>query len=596
MKPILLSLTGIISIHLLALNAFATTVTWSSSASSTAWSLGSNWEGGTAPAAGDDVVIFGNTSGFAPSDATGYSNIDLLSLTFQNSSSGAVDLQIVAPLKIGAGGINKTSTANLFLRSVNLAAGQTWTGSGNIFTDGAITGSKLNSDMPFMRFDANSPSWGGGLDVRQVVGMGNNGNFSAGSVNTPFGTGTITLINRLNDGITSTAPIVMLTGRPGNEGASTAQTLQNNIALQNEGGGDFRIRQGWDTSSGTGHAYILSGEISGNVSSKALIFDNWLGSAAPATLILTGENTYTSALTAIDPNVTLQVGNGGTSGTLGTSQVIISGTSGVLAFNRSDSVTINNQIMGGGALRQDGSGTTILSGVNSYTGETTVSSGTLIVGSGGSIASSLLTTVGTGANLKVNGTAGSVKVNSGGSLGGSGTVGAVTLTTGSFLNPGNSPGLLTAASSSWAAGSTYNWEIDNATGVAGTNWDLFSVTGALDMSALSSGSKMNLVLESLSLANYSTSTPFSWTIAQAGSFTGTGFADGTNVTDLFNINATAFNSGNLPTNGFKVEVGTSGSLRTLNLMAIPEPSSHSMLLIGVGLTAVLFRRRLAKRA
>jgi autotransporter-associated beta strand protein len=541
-------------------------------------------------------VIFGNPSGFAPSDATGYSNIDLLSLTFQNSSSGAVDLQIVAPLKIGAGGINKTSPANLFLRSVNLAAGQTWTGSGNIFTDGAITGSKLNSDMPFMRFDANSPSWGGGLDVRQVVGMGNNGNFSAGSVNTPFGTGTITLINRLNDGITSTAPTVMLTGRPGNEGASTAQTLQNNIALQNEGGGDFRIRQGWDTSSGTGHAYILSGEISGNVSSKALIFDNWLGSAAPATLILTGENTYTSALTAIDPNVTLQVGNGGTSGTLGTSQVIISGTSGVLAFNRSDSVTINNQIMGGGALRQDGSGTTILSGVNSYTGETTVSSGTLIVGSGGSIASSLLTTVGTGANLKVNGTAGSVKVNSGGSLGGSGTVGAVTLTTGSFLKPGNSPGLLTAASSSWAAGSTYNWEIDNATGVAGTNWDLFSVTGALDMSALSSGSKMNLVLESLSLANYSTSTPFSWTIAQAGSFTGTGFADGTNVTDLFNINATAFNSGNLPTNGFKVEVGTSGSLRTLNLMAIPEPSSHSMLLIGVGLTAVLFRRRLAKRA
>ena len=596
MKLILLSLTGIISIHLLALNAFATTVTWSSSASSTAWSLGSNWEGGTAPAAGDDVVIFGNPSGFAPSDATGYSNIDLLSLTFQNSSSGAVDLQIVAPLKIGAGGINKTSPANLFLRSVNLAAGQTWTGSGNIFTDGAITGSKLNSDMPFMRFDANSPSWGGGLDVRQVVGMGNNGNFSAGSVNTPFGTGTITLINRLNDGITSTAPTVMLTGRPGNEGASTAQTLQNNIALQNEGGGDFRIRQGWDTSSGTGHAYILSGEISGNVSSKALIFDNWLGSAAPATLILTGENTYTSALTAIDPNVTLQVGNGGTSGTLGTSQVIISGTSGVLAFNRSDSVTINNQIMGGGALRQDGSGTTILSGVNSYTGETTVSSGTLIVGSGGSIASSLLTTVGTGANLKVNGTAGSVKVNSGGSLGGSGTVGAVTLTTGSFLKPGNSPGLLTAASSSWAAGSTYNWEIDNATGVAGTNWDLFSVTGALDMSALSSGSKMNLVLESLSLANYSTSTPFSWTIAQAGSFTGTGFADGTNVTDLFNINATAFNSGNLPTNGFKVEVGTSGSLRTLNLMAIPEPSSHSMLLIGVGLTAVLFRRRLAKRA
>jgi hypothetical protein len=177
-------------------------------------------------------------------------------------------------------------------------------------------------------------------------------------------------------------------------------------------------------------------------------------------------------------------------------------------------------------------------------------------------------------------------------LGGSGTVGAVTLTRGSLLNPGNSPGLLTASEAIWAAGSTYQWEINNATGEAGYNWDLFSVTGALDMSALSSNSKMNLVLESLSLANYSTTTPFSWTIAKAGSFTGTDWDDGTNVTDLFNINATAFNGGNLPNNGFKVEVGTSGDLRTLNLMAIPEPNTRTLFLAGslVGLMALRRRR------
>jgi hypothetical protein len=221
-----------------------------------------------------------------------------------------------------------------------------------------------------------------------------------------------------------------------------------------------------------------------------------------------------------------------------------------------------------------------------------VSAGTLLVDTGASVAASA--SIVNGGLLRVNGTAGNVTVNSGGSLGGSGTVGAVTLANGSFLKPGNSPGLLTAASSSWVGGSTYNWEINNATGTAGTNWDLFSVTGALDMSALSSSAKMNLVLESLSIANYNTTTPFSWTIAQAGSFTGTGLADGTNVTDLFNINATAFNGGNLPANGFKVEVGTSGSLRTLNLMAIPEPSTGSLLGFGLGglvLTRLLRRKQ-----
>ena len=222
-------------------------------------------------------------------------------------------------------------------------------------------------------------------------------------------------------------------------------------------------------------------------------------------------------------------------------------------------------------------------------------SATLTVASGGSLASESTTTVYSRGNLIVNGTAGGVSVENNGLLGGSGAVGAVTLKSGSFLTPGNSPGTLTAASSTWGAGSTYNWEIDQASGgTAGVNWDLFSVVGALDLSALSSGAQMNLVLKSLpSMDDFSSTTEYSWVIAQAGSFIGNDLANGTDVTSLFNISSANFNSGVGPNGGFKVEVGTdANNLRTLNLMAVPEPSTGSMLGIGLaGLVATRLLRR-----
>lgn len=321
-----------------------------------------------------------------------------------------------------------------------------------------------------------------------------------------------------------------------------------------------------------------------NLSGAATILDMTSGN-------LTGLNTITYTdgllknLSVVNTGMTLA----------GTGSRVIDQATGV-------SGQIQGAITGSGVgLTKQGVGSLTLSGANTYTGATTVSAGTLLVDTGASIGSSA--SIVNGGLLTVKGTAGNVTVNGGGSLGGSGTVGALTLNNGGLLNPGNSPGTLNATSASLLAGSTYNWEINNAAGAVSTNWDLLNVTGALNLSTLDTSNKLNLVLKSLessglattSLLNFSTGTDYSWVFAQAGSISNDAFTVGADVTDYFNINTTAFNGGAQLASYFKVEVGettVSGStLKTLQLMTIPEPSSASLMALAGTALLVLRRRR-----
>jgi outer membrane autotransporter protein len=115
-------------------------------------------------------------------------------------------------------------------------------------------------------------------------------------------------------------------------------------------------------------------------------------------LTLTGTSSYSGGTTIAAG--TLQLGNGGTSGSI-VGNVADNGT---LAFNRSDTLTLDGVISGTGTVNQVGSGTTILTGNNSYTGGTTVTNGTLdansatALGSGAVVVngqSSILNTLGT---------------------------------------------------------------------------------------------------------------------------------------------------------------------------------------------------------
>lgn len=97
----------------------------------------------------------------------------------------------------------------------------------------------------------------------------------------------------------------------------------------------------------------------------------------PGTLVLSGTNTYTGA-TVINGGV-LQVGAGGATGTLGTGPVT---NNAALVFNRTNSIyTFAGSIEGTGAVTKSGGGTLVFAGVNTYSGDTIVTGGTLDISS-----------------------------------------------------------------------------------------------------------------------------------------------------------------------------------------------------------------------
>jgi fibronectin-binding autotransporter adhesin len=194
---------------------------------------------------------------------------------------------------------------------------------------------------------------------------------------------------------------------------------------------------------------------------------------------LTADNTYAGG-TSISNGASLSVGNGGTTGSIGSGNIQVDGS---LVFNRSNDLTIGGRMVGTGALRQIGSGKTELTGDNSlFTGATSVEHGTLAV------------------NGKLGGT---LDVWTGGRLQGVGTVGN-TIVNGTIA-PGNSIGTLHVASNiTFNAGSIYEVEV-NAAGQS----DKIAATGA---AAINGGSVKVLA----GMGNYAPATTYTILTANGG--------------------------------------------------------------------------------
>lgn len=201
-----------------------------------------------------------------------------------------------------------------------------------------------------------------------------------------------------------------------------------------------------------------------------------------------------------------------------------------------DRGNFSGTISGAGSLQKIGGGTLVLSGNNSFTGGTTISSGTLVV----------------------NGDIGDVIVAAGGSLGGNGSVGALTLDGGSLM-PGNSPGTLSASQLFWSDG-TIQLELGSTPPTS----DFIQVSGQL----------------------FGDGGPYLFDFVEDSTVVGGTY-------DLIQFGTSSIDISDFaisPDSRFVGVFAYSGNVLQFNVIAVPEPSSLA-LLIGGAAAFVLIRRQ-----
>ena len=182
---------------------------------------------------------------------------------------------------------------------------------------------------------------------------------------TKIGTGTLTLsgANTYTGSTTITAGQITM-GDAGALGTGSVSVASGATLDASSYGFDLNRLGGAGTITSSG-AYTAS------PASDVSLETNLTGTASltkdgSATLTLTGTNTYTGG-TTISVG-TLQIGNGGTTGSIVGD--VVDNTS--LTFNRSDALTYAGVISGSGSVTQAGTGTLTLTGTNTYAGGTTV--------------------------------------------------------------------------------------------------------------------------------------------------------------------------------------------------------------------------------
>ena len=485
---------------------------------------------------------------------TNIANTGVLTLDNKTATTGAT----VAARITGSGSVVKTSDGDVNLTSTNstFSGGLTLNSAGGVFVNvaSALGSGTINASNAGSKIGLSATS-GSSMTVANAINTG---------AITPF---VMAFAPGVGKSITVSGDVSGLGQLKVSGGGDVIPTNTNSNTQTYSGG----------TEIGTGRLIVVDDDVLGD-NSGAVNF----GTATNSHFVSTAGGSFSASRS-------FTIGNSASVGY--TANIDIAGNyintiAGVVANKAGNTY--------GGNLNKLGVGTLKLTNTNTYTGNTTINSGTLSLSGAGSISTSPNIIVGANTTFDVSAVTSGYTLASTQTISGTGTVVGATSVAGT-LSPGNSPGTLTTGSQTWLDGGDYNWQMLDATGAAGTGYDRIAVTGTLDLSSLSAGG-FGINLWSLSsilpdvngdALNFNNLLTQSWTIlTTSGGITG--FEAGDFVISTAANNGTGGFSNALDDNG-SFTLGTSGNNLVLTYSAIPEPGAA--LLAGLGMLVLLRRRR-----
>jgi outer membrane autotransporter protein len=428
-------------------------------------------DGGTLTVGGDNQL--GDSAGALTFDggalrvSGGYSTGRSVTL---EDGGGTLDISALsatfAGVISGPGRLTRTggSDATIILTGENTYTGGTTIESGVLqvgdFRRGAILGDVLNDgELSFGRVDAYA--------VTNSIGGSGRVTIHSGGVATLTG----------DNSFTGDLRIVGVSGSPPQGSTLIAETNANlggpEGLIYLDAGSKLVLADSFEITrriefSGTApitidtreHIVVASGVVTGPVP---------LAKDGLGTLVLANTNNQVGG--AVINAGTLQIGGGGSTGTLNGDVTIAAGAR--LVFDRTGPVTFGDIVVGGGrtefghtisgagSVVQTGPGTLIAVGTHTYLGGTLVEEGRLLVD--GALA-------------------GSVDAAAGARLGGTGSIArTVSIADGAFLEPGQSAGTLTVGALVLRSGSVLNYELGLPNIAGGGVSDLTVVTGDLTL-------------------------------------------------------------------------------------------------------------------
>ncbi len=554
----------------------------------------------------------GNITGIVSvvDQGTGYTGSGALNVTagagsatipFANLTYGLPNLSGGTGITSTGGGLTKRGIGSLTLSGTNSYTGDTNVNNGSLTVSGnqsaatgswmlrgyGDTGSTFNTVATTTTFGTTSTV---SVASGKTVQLGNNAASGGFQLQT------------LNANGTATNAGTLFVGRSGsfNVGGAWTQNGAATVATQGGGTAAMSVTNSGSFTYGSGTEFQINSTGSTNTNTNLTINGG---------LLTTGvkfHNASTSVVTGSSSGIILADG-----GTLKLSANVsdlftTAGATNRFVLNSGDgiidtaefSTTLNVPISGAGSLTKQGSGTLTLSGSGSYTGNTTITGGSLALTGTGSISASPVISVKSGATLDVSGvTGGNWSVGASQKLTGSGGVTGATTISGKH-NAGDAAtnaGVGSQAFSSsltYANGSIFEWDINanknSTTGTAGTDFDNVTVTGNLNGSTGGDTSIFRVIFGTIAKAGINDSGNAFWNTAYG--------TQEWSMTSLFGKNFTSglFTSVETYDSTGVFDVSSKGSFTitgtSLTWTAVPEPTSA---LAGLLITAGLLRRRRA---